>query len=67
MAVSPATRRTILDVALFVASQAALFYAIKWAMDSVYPGKTEEIKAKQQEALKKLGHKKLKLDEYERE
>ena len=67
MAVSPATRRAILDVALFVASQAALFYTIRWIMDSAYPGRTEEVKAKQQEALRKLGHKKLTLDEYESE
>jgi ATPase family AAA domain-containing protein 1 len=35
-------------------------------MESTYPNKTEEVKAKQLEALKKMGHKGLKLDEYER-
>lgn len=35
-------------------------------MESSYPSKTEEVKAKQLEALKKMGHKGLKLDEYER-
>jgi hypothetical protein len=34
-------------------------------MDSVTHRDREEVKAKQLEALKKLGHSRLKLDEYE--
>jgi hypothetical protein len=35
-------------------------------MDTVYPDKKEHVKAKQLEALKRLGHNDLQLDEYER-
>ncbi|KAF8740699.1 hypothetical protein AX14_007599 [Amanita brunnescens Koide BX004] len=65
--VSAGTKRAMLDVALFVASQAALYYSIRWIFDSALsPERRGEVKAKQQEALKRLGHTNLKLDEYER-
>jgi hypothetical protein len=35
-------------------------------MDTISPDKREEVKTKQLEALKRLGHVDLKLDEYER-
>ncbi|KAJ7268073.1 hypothetical protein C8J57DRAFT_1228672 [Mycena rebaudengoi] len=60
------TKRIALEVALFVAGQAALFYTVKWALDEFLPEKKKEVKAKQIEALKRLGHGALELDEYER-
>ncbi|THG99099.1 hypothetical protein EW026_g3195 [Hermanssonia centrifuga] len=67
MTVSPGTRRALLDVALFVASQAALFYTLRWVLDAYTPGGEKKDVTKSMEALKKLGHKHLKLDEYERQ
>jgi len=64
--VSATTKRAIFDVVLFCASQAALYYTVRYMMDAVYPDKKEHVKAKQLEALKRLGHNDLKLDEYER-
>ncbi|KAK2465282.1 hypothetical protein APHAL10511_002636 [Amanita phalloides] len=65
--VSAGAKRAMLDVALFIASQAALYYTIRWIFDSALsPERRGEVKAKQQEALKRLGHSNLKLDEYER-
>ncbi|KAJ6624359.1 ATPase [Mycena sp. CBHHK59/15] len=60
------TKRIALEVALFVAGQAALFYTVKWALDEFLPEKKKEVKTKQLEALKRLGHGDLELDEYER-
>ncbi|KAH9850182.1 ATPase [Lenzites betulinus] len=65
MAVSPSTKRAILDVAIFVASQAALYYTLRWVMDSMSPVERKEVKQKSLKALESLGHKDLKLDEYE--
>lgn len=40
---------------------------MQWVFDSALsPERRGEVKAKQQEALKRLGHTNLKLDEYER-
>ncbi|KAI0076709.1 ATPase [Panus rudis PR-1116 ss-1] len=64
MAISPSTKRAIVDVALFIASQAALYYTVRWVL---MPGEKKEVKAKSLKALEKLGHKNLKLDEYERQ
>ncbi|KAI0048848.1 AAA-domain-containing protein [Auriscalpium vulgare] len=66
MAMSPTTKKAILDVAIFVASQAAMWYTLHWVMHSYGPEKEKEVKAKPMEALKKLGHGNLKLDEYEK-
>ncbi|CAK5261955.1 unnamed protein product [Mycena citricolor] len=60
------TKRIALEVALFLAGQAALFYTVKWALDEFLPDKKKEVKAKQLEALKRLGHGDIELDEYER-
>ncbi|KAF7365645.1 AAA domain-containing protein [Mycena venus] len=60
------TKRIALEVALFLAGQAALFYTVKWALDEFLPEKKKEVQAKQLEALKRLGHGNLELDEYER-
>ncbi|KAJ7639187.1 P-loop containing nucleoside triphosphate hydrolase protein [Roridomyces roridus] len=60
------TKRIALEVALFLAGQAALFYTVKWALDEFIPEKKKEVKAKQLEALKRLGHGNLELDEHER-
>ena len=39
----------------------------KWVIDAMVPDKKDNVvKAKQMEALKRLGHNELKLDEYER-
>ncbi|KAI3621204.1 msp1p [Moniliophthora roreri] len=66
MAVSVAAKRTVFEFALFVATQAAVYYTIRWVLDS-NSGKSREVKTKQLEALKRLGHKlkDLELDEYE--
>ena len=37
----------------------------QWTMDSLSPSPKKEVQAKKSEALKRLGHKDLKLDEYE--
>ncbi|KAF6755848.1 ATPase [Ephemerocybe angulata] len=56
---SPNMKRTAVEVALFLASQ--------WVLDSVMPDrKDEKVKEKQLEALKRLGHHQLDLDEYEK-
>lgn len=57
------TRRfIILDVALFLASQAAVYCAVRW-----YFKRSDSLTTKSAEAVKKLiGQKNLKLDEYER-
>ena len=40
---------------------------MQWAIDALSPDKKDNVvKAKQMEALKRLGHLELKLDEYER-
>jgi hypothetical protein len=40
---------------------------VQWAIDALSPDKKDNVvKAKQMEALKRLGHLELKLDEYER-
>ncbi|KAF9450539.1 ATPase [Macrolepiota fuliginosa MF-IS2] len=65
--VAPSTKRAVFEVALFLASQAALFYTVRWVVDSITsPDKKEEVKEKQLEALKRLGHSSLVLDEYEK-
>ncbi|KAF8895232.1 ATPase [Infundibulicybe gibba] len=64
--VSTSTKRAVLDVALFIASQAALYYTVRWVLEGVTPDKKQSVKAKQLEALKRLGHANLQLDEYER-
>lgn len=67
MAVSATTKRAIVDVVLFAVSQAALYYTVRWVMDSMGPGERKEVKAKSLKALEKLGHRDLKLDEYEKQ
>ncbi|KAF9478209.1 ATPase [Pholiota conissans] len=65
--VSQSTKRAAFEVAIFLASQAALYYTMKWVIDAVAPDKKDNVvKEKQLEALKRLGHKELILDEYER-
>ncbi|KAG6839316.1 hypothetical protein C0991_003755 [Blastosporella zonata] len=64
--VSSSSKRIILDVALFLTSQVALYYTVRWVLEGVSPEKKKNVEAKQLEALKRLGHAGLKLDEYER-
>ncbi|OJA11899.1 hypothetical protein AZE42_07650 [Rhizopogon vesiculosus] len=63
MSSSLSTRRLIIiDVALFLASQAAVYYAIRW-----YFKRSDDRTGKSAEVVKKLiGQRNLKLDEYER-
>ncbi|KAJ8586226.1 AAA-domain-containing protein [Rhizopogon salebrosus TDB-379] len=63
MSSSLSTRRLIIiDVALFLASQAAVYCAIRW-----YFGRSDDRRGKSAEVMKKLiGQRNLKLDEYER-
>ncbi|KAF8993494.1 P-loop containing nucleoside triphosphate hydrolase protein [Cyathus striatus] len=53
-------------VALFLASQVAIYYTVRWVVDELSPSK-KEVKTKKLEALKRLGHHNLELDEYERQ
>ncbi|KAF9220279.1 AAA-domain-containing protein [Gyrodon lividus] len=64
MSSSPNAKRIVIDVALLVASQAALYYAFRWFMD--WRPTDKESEKRRTEVMKKLGHKGLKLDEYER-
>ncbi|VDC07076.1 unnamed protein product [Peniophora sp. CBMAI 1063] len=70
MALSPSAKRTLLDVALAVASQVALWYTISRVID-IYTKPTDEKRSEKSKAgvrnLERLGHKGLELDEYERE
>ncbi|KAI0292414.1 AAA-domain-containing protein [Russula brevipes] len=59
MAISPTTKKVILDVAIFIATQVMV-------LSSYGHEGAREVKAKPMEALKRLGHAKLKLDEYEK-
>ncbi|KAG6910659.1 hypothetical protein DXG01_008703 [Tephrocybe rancida] len=63
---SSGTQRVILDIALFVTSQVALYYTVRWVIDGISPERKKNVEAKQLEALKRLGHAGLVLDEYER-
>ncbi|TFK70547.1 ATPase [Pluteus cervinus] len=63
---TPNTKRLAVELAFFVASQAALYYTVRWAFDNMSPTKKSNVKTKQLEALKRLGHTELELDEYER-
>ncbi|EIN12173.1 AAA-domain-containing protein [Punctularia strigosozonata HHB-11173 SS5] len=64
MAISAQTKRTIVDVALFLASQAALYYTVRWVL---YPSAdVPKVKAKNLDLLKSRGNGKLKLDEHEK-
>ncbi|KAI0770644.1 AAA-domain-containing protein [Fomes fomentarius] len=65
MAISATTKRAIFDVAIFAASQIALYYTLRWAIDTLSPVERKEVKQKSLKALESLGHKDLKLDEYE--
>jgi len=53
-------------VAIFIATQAAAWYTFNWFLNSYGHEGAREVKAKPMEALKRLGHAKLKLDEYEK-
>ncbi|KAF8349389.1 P-loop containing nucleoside triphosphate hydrolase protein [Amanita rubescens] len=66
--VSAGTRRAMFDVAIFIASQAAIYYTIQWLYDGIlYPDKAHsKVKEKHKEVLERLGHGNLDLDEYER-
>ncbi|KAH8986734.1 AAA-domain-containing protein [Lactarius akahatsu] len=66
MAISTTTRKAIFDVAIFIASQAAAWYTVQWILNSYGTEGSKEVGAKPMEALKKLGHEKLKLNEHEK-
>jgi len=68
MAVSNSAKRILVDVALFTLSQVALYYTVRWVMDTMSPaGEKKEVRAKSLKALEKLGHQDLQLDDYERQ
>ncbi|KAI0329052.1 ATPase [Cubamyces sp. BRFM 1775] len=64
MAVSSSTRKAIIDVTLFLASQAALYYTIRWVVDTMAPER-KDANEKGLKTLESLGHTDLHLDEYE--
>ncbi|KAJ3759227.1 P-loop containing nucleoside triphosphate hydrolase protein [Lentinula raphanica] len=59
------SKHLVVEIALLVASQAALYYTLRWAIGSFTGGDKKSVNAKQMEALKRLGHVELKLNEYE--
>jgi len=46
MSVSPTTKKIIIDVAIFIASQAAAWYAFQWALSSYGYEGSREVKEK---------------------
>ncbi|KIY63841.1 AAA-domain-containing protein [Cylindrobasidium torrendii FP15055 ss-10] len=59
-------RRMIFDAAVFVASQVAAFYTLRWAYETYLgTGTKKTVTGKSLAALQKLGHEKLDLDDYE--
>ncbi|KAH9987246.1 ATPase [Russula vinacea] len=75
MAISPTTKKVIIDGGFrvipdwsetYVHHLVALFLATQWLINSYGHEGSREVKAKPMEALKRLGHQKLKLDEYEK-
>ncbi|KAG5645459.1 hypothetical protein DXG03_006004 [Asterophora parasitica] len=64
--VANSTKRAILDGVFLLISEIEKDILNEWVLDGISPNKKEDIKAKQLEALKRLGHAGLKLDEYER-
>ncbi|CAG8441393.1 1440_t:CDS:10 [Diversispora eburnea] len=63
----PNTKKYVADVVIFALSQVALYFAVKFILNSLDPlkDKKKEAKAKSEEVLGKLGLKNLKLNEYE--
>ncbi|PAV16962.1 AAA-domain-containing [Pyrrhoderma noxium] len=60
------TKKVAIEVAMLILSQAAAFYTLKWFMDSMGPNaERKSAKSKSGDVLKRLGHKDLKLNEYE--
>ncbi|THH09838.1 hypothetical protein EW145_g1742 [Phellinidium pouzarii] len=60
------TKKIAIEVAMMVAGQVAAYYTLRWILDSMGPrGDRKSTKAKSGEILKRLGHRDLKLDEYE--
>ncbi|KAH7906743.1 P-loop containing nucleoside triphosphate hydrolase protein [Hygrophoropsis aurantiaca] len=65
MAAAPSAKRVMLDVYLMLKSpKAAVYYALRYFMDWHPTDKDSE--RKRAEVMKKMGHKGLKLDEYEK-
>ncbi|KAG6902405.1 hypothetical protein C0995_000331 [Termitomyces sp. Mi166 len=64
--VSNNSKRAILDICRAkLVRKVALYYTVRWVLDGLNPEKKQNVNAKQLEALKRLGHSSLKLDEYE--
>ncbi|KAH8082431.1 ATPase [Cristinia sonorae] len=59
------TKRIVVDVALFLASQAALYYTVRWVMDQGAFGASKPTNTKGLKTLKSLGHGSVELDEHE--
>ncbi|KAG0341305.1 hypothetical protein BG004_006090 [Podila humilis] len=67
LAMQPQTKKYIADLALFALSQAAFYYAFKYIISSMDPLKTKKKDAHEKSAkvLDRLGHRDIKLNEYE--
>ncbi|EJC98483.1 AAA-domain-containing protein [Fomitiporia mediterranea MF3/22] len=60
------TKKMAFEIAMLIASQVAAYYTVKWIMESMGPGgERKSAKARNGDILKRLGHKDLKLTEYE--
>lgn len=64
---SPRTKKIVLDIAILLVTQAAMYYTISWVLESYGPSDNEKKKAKTKsvQMLKRLGRDKLELTEYE--
>ncbi|GBC05330.1 hypothetical protein RclHR1_06180015 [Rhizophagus clarus] len=63
----PTAKKYAFDVVVFAISQVALYYAVKYVLNSLDPmrDKKKEAKARSEQVLGKLGRKNMKLNEYE--
>jgi len=60
------TKKVVVNALMFAASQVAVYYSLRWVLDSMGPtGDRKDAKAKSAGILKRLGHTDLKLNEYE--
>ncbi|KAL5482374.1 MSP1 [Sanghuangporus weigelae] len=59
------TKKVAFEIAMLLASQVAAYYTVKWLMESIGPGGERKTAKAKNDNLKRLGHKDLKLNEYE--
>ncbi|KAL5519773.1 hypothetical protein ACEPAG_1433 [Sanghuangporus baumii] len=65
MSSNVSTKKVAFEIAMLLASQVAAYYTVKWLMESIGPGGERKTAKAKNDNLKRLGHKDLKLNEYE--